>query len=104
MKELLSKYKLIYISWYDAALHGNEQVSIEDIKDYGIMYGHIAGWLVNETDKFVTIAMDFFPRQNDNDKDTFRTFQSYPKSGIEKMEVIKELEIYNVRHRTTSNN
>jgi len=86
-----SEYDLVHIKWHDAAMHGTEQVSIEDIKDYGLMNGHIAGWLVDETKTHVTIAMDFFPAQHNNEKDTFRTLQSYPKSGIEKIVRLKTL-------------
>lgn len=93
-KKLLSKYDLVHIYWHDATMHGTRQVTIDDVKDYGIMRGHVAGWLVDETDKHVTIAMDFFPAQQDNERDTFRTLQSYPKSGIDKMVRLKTLEIY----------
>jgi hypothetical protein len=93
-KKKVSAYKLVHIYWHDAAMHGTEQVDVEEIQKYGIMRGHIAGWLVHETKDFVTIAMDFFPKQENNTKDTFRTFQSYPKSGIEKITVLKTLEIY----------
>lgn len=92
--KLKSKYDLVHIVWHDAAMHGTGQVSIFDVKDYGIMNGHIAGWLIDETEKHVTIAMDFFPASNQNEKDTFRTLQSYPKSGIEKINRIKSLEVY----------
>ena len=93
-KKPLSKYVLVHIYWHDAAMHGTEQVTIDRIKEYGIMHGHIAGWLVDETKDHVTIAMDFFPTQQQNEKDTFRTLQSYPKSGIDKMVKLKTLEIY----------
>lgn len=49
---------------------------------------------MNETKDFVTIAMDFFPAKDNNSKDTFRTLQSYPKSGIDKIARIKTLEIH----------
>ena len=93
-KKKLSEYKLVHIYWHDAAIHGNEQVPIDEVKDYGIMHGHVAGWLINNTKEYVTIAMDFFPAQQDNHKDTFRTFQSYPKSGIDKITTLKVLQIY----------
>lgn len=92
--KLLTQYDLVHIYWHDAAMHGSEQVPIDEVKEYGIMRGHVAGWLINETKDFVTIAMDFFPAQQDNAKDTFRTFQSYPKSGIDKMVRLKTLEIH----------
>jgi hypothetical protein len=90
----VSKYDLVHIRWHDAAMHGTGQVSIDEVKDYGLMNGHVAGWKIDETKTHVTIAMDFFPRQKDNHKDSFRTLQSYPKSGIEKMIILKTLEIY----------
>jgi len=93
-KKPLSSYKLVHIKWHDAAMHGTDQVTIDNVKDYGIMDGHIAGWLIDETDRHVTIAMDYFPTQKDNYKDSFRTLQSYPKSGIEKITVLKVLEVY----------
>lgn len=93
-KKPISKYDLVHVVWHDAAMHGTGQVSIEEVKSYGIMGGHIAGWLVDETDTHVTIAMDFFPAQTQNEKDTFRTLQSYPKSGIEKINRLKRLEIH----------
>lgn len=93
-KKLLSKYDLVHIVWHDAAMHGTEQVSIDKVNEYGIMHGHIAGWLIDESKTHVTIAMDFFPAQTNNNKDTFRTLQSYPKSGIKKINRLKTLEIY----------
>ena len=93
-KKPLSKYPLVHIHWHDAAMHGNGQVSVEEARNYGIMKGHVAGWLVNETKRDVTIAMDFFPAQTNNENDTFRTLQSYPKSGIERMTKVKVLEVY----------
>lgn len=92
-KKVLSSYDLVHIVWYDAAMHGTEQVPIDDVKDYGIMNGHVAGWLVDDTKTHVTIAMDFFPAQVNNERDNFRTLQSYPKSGIEKINVLKTIEI-----------
>jgi len=93
-KKPLSKYDLVHIYWHDAAMHGTEQVSIDRVREYGIMRGHIAGWLIDETKDHVTIAMDFFPAQENNQKDNFRTLQSYPKSGIDKMTKLKTLEIH----------
>lgn len=93
-KKPLSKYSLVHIYWHDAAMHGTGQVTVDEAKTYGIMYGHISGWLVDETKTHVTVAMDFFPAQTNNEKDTFRTLQSYPKSGIEKMTVLKTLEVH----------
>jgi hypothetical protein len=93
-RKLLSKYDLVHIKWHDAAMHGSEQVNKDKLIEYGIMRGHIAGWLVYETKTYLTIAMDFFPAQKDNEKDTFRTLQSYPKSGIDKIIKLKTLEIY----------
>lgn len=89
-----SKYDLVHIVWHDATMHGTEQITIDQVKDYGVMNGHIAGWLIQETKDYVTIAMDFFPAQRDNHKDSFRTLQSYPKSGIKKINKLKTLEVY----------
>lgn len=67
-KRLLSKYDLVHIVWHDAAMHGTGQYPVEDIaRDFGIMNGHVAGWLVNETDTHYNIAMDFFPAQVNNE-------------------------------------
>ncbi len=85
------KYELVHIYWHDAAMHGTEQISIDDVKNYGLIYGHSVGWLIDETKTHITLAMDFFPAQTIIQKDNFRTLQSYPKSGIEKMTRIKEL-------------
>lgn len=93
-KKLQSKYDLVHIYWHDAAMHGTAQVPIDEVKEYGLMRGHIAGWLVDETKTHVTVAMDFFPKQEGNSRDAFRTLQSYPKSGIDKMQRIKTLEIW----------
>jgi hypothetical protein len=91
----LSKYDLVHIYWHDAAMHGTDQVTIDEVKKgYGIMRGHVAGWLIHETKEDVTLAMDFFPAQTNDAKDTFRTLQSYPKSGIEKIVTLKTLEIH----------
>ena len=93
-KKPLSKYDLVHIVWHDAAMHGTGQITVDEARDYGIMNGHVAGWLINKTKTHVNIAMDFFPAQRDNEKDTFRTVQSYPLSGIEKITTLKTLEIY----------
>ena len=93
-KKPLSKYDLVHIVWHDASMHGTGQVSIDEVKNYGIMHGHIAGWLIDETKDHVTIAMYFFPAQQDNETDSFRSLQSYPKSGIEKINRLKTLEVY----------
>ena len=91
MKKLLSKYDLVHISWHDAAMHGTAQVTFDEAKKYGLMRGHVAGWRVHETEDFITIATDFFPAQANNEKDSFRTLQSYPKSGIEKVVVLDDI-------------
>ncbi len=88
-----SHYDLVHIYWHDGAMHGNNQVSIQEVPEYGIMRGHVAGWLVHETPTFVTIAMDFFPAAEQNSQDSFRTLQSYPKSGIETIVRVKTLKI-----------
>ena len=93
-KKLISKYDIVHVYWHDAAMHGTGQVVFKDVKKYGIMKGHVTGWLVDETKDHVTIAMDFFPAQENNGEDCFRTLQSYPKSGIEKIVKLKTLEIY----------
>ncbi len=93
-KKPIRKYHLVHIKWHDAAMHGTGQVSFDEVSDFGIMYGDIAGWLIYENDDYVTIAMDFFPASKDNHQDNFRTLQSYPKSGIEKTTILKTLEIY----------
>lgn len=88
-----AKYDLVHIVWHDAAMHGTGQVWIGDVGRYGIIKGHVAGWLVQETKTHVTIGMDYFPSDNRNDGDSFRTLQSYPKSGIEKMVRVKTLKV-----------
>lgn len=96
----VSSYDLVHIFWHDAALHGREQVSLDDVKDYTIIRGHVAGWLVDESKEHVTIAMDFFPAEKGLGQDSFRGLSSYPKSGIDKMTIVKTLEIHD---ETTKN-
>lgn len=74
--------EIVILFWKDAAMHGTEQVTETDAKDYGIMSGMVAGWFVNEDKEQITVAMDFFPAQTNNSKNCYRTLQSYPKSGI----------------------
>ena len=93
-KKLVSKYNLVHIKWHDAAIHGRGQISIDDVKGYGLIHDHVAGWLIDKTKDHVTIAMDFFPKSEQNEKDSFRCLSSYPMSGIEKMTVLKILEVY----------
>ncbi len=95
-KKILSQYKLVHIFWHDAAMHGSQQVSKDNLIEYGIIYGHIAGWLVYENKDFVTIAMDLFPKSNQNSQDSFRSLHSYPKSGIEKITTLKVLKVYEI--------
>jgi hypothetical protein len=92
----LSSYDLVHVKWHDAAMHGTNQVSIDEVKSYGLMHGHIAGWLIDETKTHITIAMDFFPACEQNERDTFRTLQSYPKSGIERIDKLKTLEVHSL--------
>ena len=75
-------------------MHGTGQATLKEAKTYGLMQGHVAGWRVHETKEFITVATDFFPAQTNNDKDSFRTLQSYPKSGIKKIVVLMTLKVY----------
>lgn len=74
------------IYWKDASLHGYNQETEETAMTLGLMKGFSVGILVNETDEFITVACDFFPAQSNNHKNTYRGLQTYPKSGIIRVE------------------
>lgn len=73
--------KLVAISWVDAAIHGTDTFSRKEAENLGLITGLAVGIVVKETKEFITIAMDYF-----DEDDQFRTVQTYPKSGIYKIE------------------
>ena len=81
----MKEFKIAIIYWEDASIHGREQVDSDTAKTYGLMVGMSCGVIVNETKKYITIATDFFPKQEDNNKDSYRCLNSIPKSGIKKI-------------------
>lgn len=79
--------QFVVIEWIDSAMHGMSQRSREDAKrECGLIKGVSGGMLVHEDDQQITIALDWFPVE-----DEFRQIASYPKSGITKV-TRKELE------------
>lgn len=83
------KFTIAIISWRDAAIHGRNQVTETDTKDYGLMEGYSVGVIVNETKEFITLATDFFPSQKDNEENTYRCLNSIPKGCIYRIRRIK---------------
>lgn len=72
--------KLAVIWWTDAAMHGTSQRSFAEAKECGLVEGIAAGFIVYEDKKQITLALDWFPEDNQ-----FRQLASYPKSGIKKI-------------------
>ncbi len=72
--------KTIVFTWIDAAIHGSDTFSRKEAEEVGLIKGVVTGFLVKETKDYITVAMDYFPEE-----DTFRTIQTYPKSGIKKV-------------------
>lgn len=68
---------LAIIFWEDAAMHGTYQRSREEMKELGLITGIAIGVIVSEDKKQITLAMDYFPEE-----DQFRQTATYPKSGI----------------------
>jgi hypothetical protein len=75
--------KVILIHWVDACIHGSETVSSTDASRLGLITCVSAGVLIHEDEEKITIGMDYFV-----DHDTFRTVQTYPKSGIVKVTLL----------------
>ena len=70
--------QVVVIEWVDSAMHGTAQRSREEAKrECGLIKCVSAGMLVHEDDQQITIALDWFPEDDD-----FRQIASYPKSGI----------------------
>lgn len=76
------KQKIAIINWHDSVMSDGRQVSRQEGKDeYELIRGVSVGLVVNETKEFVSIATDWFYRD-----DQFRQISVYPKSGIDKIQ------------------
>ncbi|MFA5355224.1 MAG: hypothetical protein WC302_00600 [Candidatus Paceibacterota bacterium] len=80
--------EIAIIHWEDSWTHGNVQLSEKEWKNKGIGYAISAGLIVGEDDKQISIAADYFYPQN-VDEGSFRSVNSFPKSGIHKIVRIK---------------
>ena len=89
-KELLKINKgIAIIHWEDSWIHGNTQLSEKEWKNKNIGYAVSTGIIVNEDDKQISIATDYFYPQNVDNEGSFRGVNSFPKSGIHKIIRIK---------------
>jgi hypothetical protein len=76
--------EMIIIHWNDAAMYGNESQHKDDVLEYGTLEVISCGVLVNETDKFYTIAMDW-----NTEYDNYRGVNVIPKTCITKIRKYK---------------
>lgn len=81
--------EIAIIHWEDSWTHGGEQLSEEEWKKKGIGYAISTGLIVNEDDKQISIATDYFYPQNVDERGSFRIVNSFPKSGIHNITRIK---------------
>jgi len=84
------------IHWEDAAIHGSNQYNESKI-DFGLMVGFACGIIVKEDKKSVTLAMDYFPKQRDDEENSYRVLSTYPKSGIRNIKRVEMVTMLNVR-------
>lgn len=80
------KNEVIIFHWVDACMHGTDQKTEEEWKKEGLIEGIVAGFIVNETKEYFTIAIDlFFAGQMGMEHNNYRQVCTYPKSGIKKI-------------------
>ena len=91
MKKELQKFnkEIAIIHWEDSWTHGNIQLSEKEWKEKNIGYAISIGLVVNENEKQISLAMDYFYPQNVDNEGSFRVVNSFPKSAIHKIEKIK---------------
>ncbi|MDD4358409.1 MAG: hypothetical protein PHY30_01180 [Candidatus Pacebacteria bacterium] len=83
IQEINKKFAIIH--WEDSWTHGNLQLTEEDWKGKNIGYAVSAGLIVNEDEKQISLATDYFYPQDVDEEGTFRMVNSFPKSGIHKI-------------------
>ena len=73
----------VIICWKDATLHGTRQYTRKEFEqEVPLTPGCGCGWLVDEGEDYITIAIDFFDTSKGEGEGDFRLLASYPKSGI----------------------
>jgi len=77
------------IHWEDSWTHGNIQLTEEECKNKNIGYAISAGLIVNEDEKQISLATDYFYPQDVDNEGSFRMVNSFPKNGIHEMVRIK---------------
>jgi hypothetical protein len=80
MQKINKEFAIIH--WEDSWTHGNLQLTEEEWKGKNIGYGISAGLIVNEDEKQISLATDYFYPQDVDEEGTFRVVNSFPKSGI----------------------
>jgi len=81
--------EIAIIHWEDSWTHGNVQLSEKKWKNKNIGYAVSAGLIVNEDNKQISLATDYFYPQNVDTEGSFRIVNSFPKSAIHKIVRIK---------------
>ena len=76
------KQQVAIIHWHDSVMSDGMQVSRkEGIEEYRPILGVSVGLVVNNTKDFLSIATDWFYKD-----DQFRQISVYPKSAIDKIQ------------------
>ena len=75
--------EIVILKWRDAALHGQTTRFKDDLEDVNLVTLITVGILVKEDDESITLCMDWNP------DGSWRTLQTYPKSGIKLEKRIK---------------
>ena len=74
------KKQLAILSWTDAAIESTDTFFERDLEKIGLVDGIAVGIIVKENKESITLALDWFYKQN-----SYRSIATYPKSGIHKI-------------------
>jgi len=74
------KKQLAILSWTDAAIESTDTFFERDLEKIGLIDGIAVGIIVKENKESITLALDWFYKQN-----SYRSIATYPKSGIHKI-------------------
>jgi len=75
--------ELVIFRWRDSALHGQHTRWEDDLGEVSLVTLITAGLLVKEDNESISLCMDWNP------EGSWRTLQTYPKSGIKQIRRIK---------------
>ena len=82
--------KLVKVTWFDTnETSDSGWLSLEEVKKNKPCKVASVGWLINEDEKFVTIAADIDAHENKSDADDLLgRVQCFPRGCIDKIETL----------------